>query len=807
MLDDCYIVKRDCSQQSYNRGKLVNSITMTLGSLAAALCDKMAGAVEQHVLSKKTLTSREILQVLVKCLVDETDTSCDLTHIAAQLLLNDTVKSVDRHFSMCNSLYDRICLLVSDNMYDSLLTDRYTRDDVDRFEEHMHVFAHEKICYAGMRTFRDKYLLKLSGDKVRGEFFDTYLETPQQCNMLVAMTFFVNERDRVKRNCLVVEMYSALASFKLSLPTPVYSGLRTTLKSFASCCVLDCRDSVDSILETAVTAAKVTTERYGVGLHIGRVHSACATSDIIHILKLVECCVKGFSQGVRSGSATVSFPFWHIDVLTLINLKNNKGTVESRVRGLDYSVGLNNLFFDRVLHDKNISMFNPSDVPGLFTKQCMSDSLLFKSTYEEYERACAHKEISAVELLREIIRERYETGRLYVYYIDNANAYTVFKQPIFSSNLCQEIFLPTHVSDKSSVAPNTDSETSSCQSTRVDQKELVECNDIIEKSLSTLNTVNEKEPADIDAVCILACINVSRVSAEELPRIAYLIVRSLDNLIDYQVYSFHQFEDMCKNYRALGVGMVDVFHLLAIKRLRYDSVEGRNYIHQLSELFEYSLLAASVTLSQERGRFKEFNRTRWSDVNYRRDDCYKKTVDKLVSTTNQCDWEKLHRLINTYGMRNACVSAMPPTATSSIISNSTPGIDPPKTAMLTKLSKTGTVKYAVPDYQALSDYYTYQFDVNTLDYIKFVAVVQKFIDQGISTNTYYMQRAPSYSDILKELVTAYNYGLKSLYYLNTLKIVNPPTDQTVEGAVHPHTDEQCEGSQLSSGCSFDSCAV
>lgn len=632
------------------------------------------------------------------------------------------------------SLYERIKERVEKGIYDGKVLEVYKKEEIDFLEEE--VVKDERdfdLSLAGARMFCDKYLLRSNG---------ALLETPQEANVLVCMFLFIGEKQEERRMALVAEAYGYLSTFVISLPTPIYCGLRSTLKSFSSCCVLDIGDSVDSILAANYMAAKAVTNRYGIGFNCARIRGIGAQvargstthAGIVPILKMLESSIKGFSQGVRGGSAAVAFPFWHWEIAAVVNLKNNRGVSENRVRGLDYSIGINRLFLERALANKPITLFSPEEVPLLANDYKYSDEQ-FRAVYEGYEKeeGKRKKEVGAMALLKEIAKERYETGRVYVFFMDNVNHYSAFLESVFSPNLCQEIFLPTR----------------------------------------PLQIYPKEE--GLAGVCILACLNVGRLEDKDgfsqLPAIANILVRALNNLIDYQDYPFPQLERMAKDYRPLGIGISDLFHLLAIKGLAYDTRECRDYVHRLMEAWQYSLLSASCLLAEEEGACAAFSKSRYSLGVM---PAYKQTVDSLVGVGLKQDWEALTARVATHGLRNTCLSAIPPTSSSSSVSNSTPGIDPPRDSVITKLSKAGAVRTVIPDYGQLARRYTLSRDVRTVDYLQLVAVIQKFVDQGISANTYYMSGTPSIGDILKELTTAYSYGLKSLYYLNSDKGVDSP---------------------------------
>ncbi len=684
---------------------------------------------------------------------------------AAHFLINRINKSA---LKRGETFYKRVLKNVAEGKYDKALIEEYSEEEFNDLEKNVIKYERdEMLSYAGVRQFSDKYLIREN---------KCFCENIQECNALISMTIFSKSANRLS---YIKKFYDLLSLLKISIPTPVYSGVRTPIRSYSSCCVIDCGDSVDSILATNYVIGKAVTKRYGIGVNINRIRgiganiskSSAVHTGVVPILKMIEASTKGFSQGVRAGSATVSVAFWHWEILTVLDLKNNRGVTENRVRNIDYAIGLNKLFLQRVKDNADITLFSSEEVP-LLTNRSNYLNEEFKRIYEEYEASDSIKrkvKVSAVELLKKIIRERYETGRIYVYFIDNMNEYSCFKESVFCSNLCQEITLPT--------APIT----------------------------LLGNNSNFIENEGLIGVCILSCINVGRLSDTEsfteLKDICEVLVRFLNLLIDHQNYDFPQLEKCALNYRPLGIGVSDLFHLLALKHLDYSTRAARNYVHRLMEAFQYYLLRASCLLAKEQGRCNAFAQSKYSESTYLPTLCYKKAVDNIVDEPLHLDWALLRIEINKYGLRNTCLSAIPPTASSSSISNSTPGIDPPKQLITTKMSKHGVFKQAVPEIASLADYYKTQSSIINKKYLKLIAVIQKFVDQGVSTNTYYLveKKDVSLQDVASEIFNAYSYGLKSLYYLNANKGVDSDIARVMsaEGFLEEDLNEGCSGGACS----------
>lgn len=707
--------------------------------------------------------------ILIKTAADMIQASNpNYQYVAAKLLISDLRKQVWGSYTPSKSLYGRIKERVEGKeLYDSIILEKFTEDEVNAIEYNIVKYDRDDLLtYSGARQFLDKYLVK---NRKSGVIY----ELPQEANILISMCMFMNY-PKETRISYIKEMYDKLSTLVLSLPTPIYAGVRTPLRQFSSCCVIDCGDSTDSILSSNFVIGKAVTKRYGLGINVGRIRGIQApvsNATVIHtgivpFLKMFESSTKGFVQnGLRGGGGTVSYPFWHWEVETLIELKNNKGVVENRVRSLDYSIGLNKFFLQRALKNEEITLFSSEEVP-LLTEDYRYTYDEFNTVYTNYEKkdGIRKKRVNALDLLKKIATERYETGRIYIFFMDNMNEYSAFNESIFCSNLCQEITLPT----------------------------------------TPVNIMNNE---GLVSVCILSCINVGRLETlDDLEHICDITVRFLDAMIDYQEYEFPQLRESAVKYRPLGIGISDLFHLLAKRDLKYNTKEAREFVHTLCEKFQYYLLKSSCKLAQEKGSCEYFNRSKYAKGILPIDN-YKKSLDTLGDFTLECDWETLRSDIKKYGLRNCCLSAIPPTASSSSISNSTPGIDPPKSVVTTKMSKYGTFNQIAPDYEIYRDSYTFQNEVNNIDYFKLIGVIQKFIDQGISTNSYYMStKDVSIGEVVKEITTAFSYGLKSLYYLNA----NKGIDQDVQNVM----SEQGIGSKSNSseeeeysGCSGDACAI
>ncbi|MGL5769823.1 MAG: class 1a ribonucleoside-diphosphate reductase subunit alpha, partial [Plesiomonas shigelloides] len=538
--------------------------------------------------------------------------------------------------------------------------------------------------------------------------------------------------------------YDAISTFKISLPTPIMSGVRTPTRQFSSCVLIECGDSLDSINATSSAIVKYVSQRAGIGINAGRIralgseirggeafHTGC-----IPFYKHFQTAVKSCSQGgVRGGAATLFYPLWHLEVEDLLVLKNNRGVEENRVRHMDYGVQINKLMYQRLIKGENITLFSPSDVPGLYDAFFM-DQAKFEELYVKYEQdpSIRKKTIKALELFSLMMQERASTGRIYIQNVDHCNTHSPFDPmvaPVRQSNLCLEIALPT-------------------------------------RPLDEVNDANGEI-----ALCTLSAFNLGAIEhLDELEELAELAIRALDSLLDYQDYPIPAAQRGAMGRRTLGIGVINFAYYLAKHGVRYSDGSANNLTHRTFEAMQYYLLKASNKLAQEQGACPWFNETTYAQ-GILPIDTYKKDLDQLTQEPLHYDWETLRRDIQQHGLRNSTVSALMPSETSSQISNATNGIEPPRGHISVKASKDGILKQVVPEYEQLKDAYELLWDIPNNDgYLHIVGIIQKFIDQSISANTNYDparfpgQKVPM-KQLLKDLLTAYKYGVKTLYYQNT----------------------------------------
>ena len=552
------------------------------------------------------------------------------------------------------------------------------------------------------------------------------------------------------------------------------AGVRTPLRQFASCVLVDVDDTLDSIFSSDMAIGRYVAQRAGIGINAGRIRGINSKirggevqhTGVVPFLKKFESTVRCCTQnGIRGGSATVHFPIWHQEIEDIIVLKNNKGTEDNRVRKLDYSIQISKLFYERFIQNGEISLFSPHDVPGLFDA---FGTDRFDDLYTSYESdgSIPRKTVGAQALILDLLKERAETGRVYIMNIDHCNSHSSFKDKVYMSNLCQEITLPTY----------------------------------------PLQHIDD-DFAEI-ALCILSAINVGKVKNDkELEELCDLSVRSLDELIDYQDYPVEAARVATKARRSLGIGFIGLAHYLAKLGFSYGSQEAWDAVHGLSESFQFYLLKASNQLAKEKGHCEYFGRTKYAE-GILPIDTYKKDVDELITVGLEHDWEGLRASILESGLRHSTLSAQMPSESSSVVSNATNGIEPPRDYLSVKKSKKGPLKQVVPQYQSLKNNYTLLWDMpDNTGYINVVAVMQKFFDQAISGNwsynpTNYPDNEVPVSVMANDFLSTYKYGWKTSYYQNTYDNKN---DEVEEKPTLDSFLEQYQNSQEEGEC--ESCAV
>jgi len=688
------------------------------------------------------ITTAEIQEILIRSASDLINLDHpNYQYVAARLLLFSVRKQLYGKMKELPPLDEHIYNCVNQEVYDSDIFTKYSKEEIDKANSYIDHDRDYLFTYAGLRQVVDKYLVQ---DRSSGGVY----ETPQFMYMMIALTIFA-EYPKETRMSYVRRYYDAISKHKINIPTPIMAGVRTPLRQFASCVLVDVDDSLDSIFSSDMAIGRYVAQRAGIGINAGRIRGINAKirggevqhTGVVPFLKKFEATVRCCTQnGIRGGSATVHFPIWHQEIQDILVLKNNKGTEDNRVRKLDYSIQISKLFYERFIQDGEITLFSPHDVPGLYDS---FGTIEFDSLYIGYENnpSIQKKTVKAQELILSLLKERAETGRIYIMNIDHCNSHSSFKDKVEMSNLCQEITLPTY----------------------------------------PLQHIDD--PNGEIALCILSAINVGKVkSDEELEDLCDLSVRGLDELIDYQKYPVIAAEIGTKARRSLGVGFIGLAHYLAKLGHKYESQGAWDAVHGLAESFQYYLLKASNQLAKEKGHCEYFGRTKYSD-GILPIDTYKRDVDEISSIAFQHDWEALRASILEHGLRHSTLSAQMPSESSSVVSNATNGIEPPRGFLSIKKSKKGPLKQIVPQYATLKNNYTLLWDMpGNTGYINIVAVMQKFFDQAISGNWSY--NPENYADnevpvsvMANDFLTTYKYGWKTSYYQNTYDI---KTDEVVE---------------------------
>ena len=768
MSNGTMIVKRDGTKEHLNIDKIHKVVEHACEGLAGVSSSQIE--MNANIQFYDGMSTNEIQEVLVRSANDLISLDVPNYQYAAARLLSYSVNKMVFGEYNAITLQKNIERNIERGVYDAEILEKYTAEEIATLDSYIKHKRDENFTYAGLRQVVDKYLCQ---DRSSGEIF----ETPQFMYMMIAATLFANYSAETRMH-YVRRYYDATSLFKVNIPTPVMAGVRTPVRQFASCVLVDSNDTLDSIFASDMSIGRYTAQRAGIGINAGRIRGVnsrirggeVAHTGIVPFLKKFESTVRCCTQnGVRGGSATTHFPFWHQEIEDILVLKNNKGTEDNRVRKLDYSIQLNKTMYERLLTGGDITLFSPHDVPGLY-EAYFGDPEAFQELYEKYERATSIKKkvVPAMELFSALIKERAETGRIYIMNVDHCNTHSSFKDTVYMSNLCQEITLPT--------------------------KPLEHIDD---------------EKGEI-ALCILSAINVGVIkSLDDLEELCELAVRALEEIIDYQKYPIKAAEISTKARRSLGVGYIGLAHYLAKNKVQYNDPQAWKLVHDLTESFQYYLLKASNKLAQERGACEYFNRTKYSD-GIMPIDTYKSDVDNIVANELNYDWASLRKDILEFGLRHSTLSAQMPSESSSVVSNATNGIEPPRGYLSVKKSKKGPLKQIVPQYQSLKAHYTLLWDMPSNEgYINVVAVMQKFFDQAISGNwsynpTHFPDNEVPMSVMMQDLLNTYKYGWKTSYYQNTYDYKTDPSeleDDKPEEALAPSEVDMTEDADC------DACAI
>lgn len=710
--------------------------------------------LRSHIQFYDGIRTGDIHETIIKSAADLiSEDTPDYQYLAARLAIFHLRKIAYGQFEPPH-LYDHVKRLTEMGKYDEHLLADYSREEFDELNGYIDHWRDMNFSYAAVKQLEGKYLVQ---NRVTKEIY----ESPQFLYILVAMCLF-SKYPADTRLEYIKRFYDAVSQFKISLPTPIMSGVRTPTRQFSSCVLIECGDSLDSINATTSAIVRYVSQRAGIGINGGRIralgseirggeaqHTGC-----LPFFKMFQAAVKSCSQGgVRGGAATLFYPLWHLEVETLLVLKNNRGVEENRIRHLDYGVQINRLMYQRLIKSQNITLFSPHDVPGLYDA-FFADQDEFERLYEQYEQdpAIRKRSLPAVELFSLMMQERAGTGRIYIQNVDHCNTHSPFdpaQAPVRQSNLCMEIALPTR----------------------------------------PLNDLND--PDGEIALCTLSALNLGALeSLDELESLADLIVRALDALLDYQDYPVKAALNATEKRRSLGVGVINYAYYLAKNGVRYSDDSALGLTHRTFEAIQYYLLKASVQLSREYGPCKAFDETTYA-AGLLPIDTYKKDIDGICGEPLHLDWEALRADIQAHGLRNSTLTALMPSETSSQIANATNGIEPPRGLVSVKQSKDGILRQVVPEFERLKGQYELLWQMLDNDgYLKLVGVMQKFVDQSISANTNYDPqrfeggRVPM-KQLLRDLLLAYKYGVKTLYYHNTRDGADDPNGE--------FEDDSCAG--------------
>ena len=758
------VVKRNGNTEPLDLNKLhvmVEEACKDLAGVSASQVEMQSG-----IQFYDGITTAEIQEILIRSASD----LIDLDHpnyqfVAARLLLFALRKQINGRIHDTLTVYEHTKNCVEKGVYDSEILDLYTKEEFDKLESFIDHHRDYLFTYAGLRQVVDKYLVQ---DRSTGAQY----ETPQFMYLLIAATIF-SKYPKETRLDYVKKYYDAISRHKINIPTPIMAGVRTPLRQYG-CVLVDVDDSLDSIFSSDMAIGRYVAQRAGIGINAGRIRGINAKirggevqhTGVVPFLKKFEATVRCCTQnGIRGGSATVHFPIWHQEIEDIIVLKNNKGTEDNRVRKLDYSIQISKLFYERFIKNEEITLFSPHDVPGLYDAFGTES---FDDLYKRYESdgSIPRKTIGAQDLFLDILKERAETGRLYIMNIDHCNSHSSFTDKVEMSNLCQEITLPT----------------------------------------KPLNHIDD-ENGEI-ALCILSAVNVGKIrDFEDLEVLCDLAVRSLDELIDFQNYPIRAAEIATRARRSLGIGYIGLAHFLAKQGVNYNDPTAWKLVHQLTEAFQYYLISATVDLAKEKGACEYSSRTKYAN-GILPIDTYKHDVDQIVPNELHYDWEDLRTKVLSYGVRNSTLSAQMPSESSSVVSNATNGIEPPRGYLSIKKSKKGPLKQIVPQYATLKNNYTLLWDMESNNgYINIVAVMQKFFDQAISGNwSYNPEQYPDnevpVSVMAQDLLTTYKLGWKTSYYQNTYDIKTDEVEDTKESLdnliaqLEQSEEEECESCKI-----------
>lgn len=781
-----FVTKRDGTKEQLNLEKLHKVVFWATEGLTGVSASEVE--LRSQIQFFDGMKTGDIQETLIKAAADLiSEDHPNYQYVAGRLVNYHLRKQVYGRFQP-RRLYDLIKANVEKGFYDPALLTDYSESEWDEIGGYVNHERDMALTYVAMEQMRGKYLVQ---NRVSGEI----LETPQVLYILVSAVLFARYPKETRLQW-VRDYYESISKHEISLPTPIMSGVRTAIRQYSSCTLIECGDSLKSINATSNAIIDYVSQRAGIGIGAGSIRalgSPIRNGDASHtgltpFFKHFQSAVNSCNQGgVRKGSATLYYPIWHLEVENLLVLKNNKGVEENRVRHMDYGVQFSKLFYERLITGGNITLFSPSDVPGLY-EAFFNDQEKFRSLYEAAEKniSIRKKTVKAIELFTTFANERKDTGRIYLMNVDNANQHSSFDEtvaPVHMSNLCCEITLTTtpmgtvrteHVTIPTGALPKFMAEAAAQQKvvTLLDQR-IEYTSDERGDSMETLVDLQTEEDMSRIALCTLSAINWGVIkSPKDFERICRLAVRALDNLLDHQEYPVLAAQKHTQEYRPLGIGIINFAYFLAKNGVKYTDGSGLTLVDQYAEAWSYYLIKASVELAKEKGACLLSKNTKYAK-GIVPIDTRKVEVDELVSHEERLDWDSLRNDLRVYGIRNATLMALMPAETSAQIANATNGIEPPRSYVSVKQSKHGVLKQVVPELRKLKKNYELLWDQKSpLGYLQLCAILQKYIDQAISVNTsynpkFYEDEKVPMSELLKHIMLHYKWGGKTLYYNNT----------------------------------------
>jgi len=757
------VIKRDGRKEELNLDKLHKAVFWATEGLNNVSPSELE--IRSQLQFYNNIKTKDIQETLIKAAADLiTEETPNYQYVAGRLINYALRKEVYNNYKPLK-LLDLVKKNVDLGYYTKEFLDWYDEAEWEKINSFVDHERDMKLTYVAMEQLRGKYLIQ---NRVTGQI----LETPQVCYILIAATLF-NRYPKSTRLQWIKDYYECISTHQISLPTPVMAGVRSPQRQFSSCVLIETDDSLDSINSTTSAIVKYVSQKAGIGIGAGRIRALgspirngdASHTGVIPFYKMFQAAVRSCSQGgVRNGAATLYYPIWHYEVEDLLVLKNNKGVEDNRVRHMDYGVQFNRLFYQRLIQGGDITLFSPNDVPDLYTS-FFNDQVLFETLYVAAEKntKLRKKTLKAIDLFSSFMQERKDTGRIYLQNVDNANTHSSFDEavaPIRQSNLCGEIDLPTkpltHIFDE--------------------EGRIALC------TLSAVNWGVIKDPKDFEKPCELA-------------------VRGLDALLSYQDYPVKAAEIATKEHRPLGVGIINLAYWLAKNDFKYTDAAALPKVDEYMEAMSYYLIKASVNLAKEFGPCGKP-----SDTKYAKGivpiDTRKREIDELVPHVERMPWDELRAELKEFGIRNATLMAIMPAETSAQIANATNGIEPPRSYISIKQSKHGVLKQVVPEFRKLKNKYDLLWDQKTPEgYLNICAVLQKYIDQGISVNTsynpqYYEDERIPMSELLRHVLQFYKYGGKQLYYFNSYDgqgeiDVNKINDQPLDDLPPQEDCESC----------------